>query len=289
MNYLKALHLPNGKIAVFPLKTHAVYALLLLWSISGCSSIKPGVNSATSTARAERVQAQATEMASHIQSTVVVDSAHATATAQVRQAQLAAAKEWPIILSDTFDSNQNDWPTGSDTGEFASITWTNANGKYRWDATAKQGFIWWSYPAVSDVNDFYLSVDAQQISGPTTAQMGLLLRLFDNSNFYLFKIDNNQRYTFELSSGDGWTTLLDWTNSPALKPDEVNHLTVFAEGNYFAFFVNGSLVAELTDDHLAGGKGGVAIGLDNAGDQAVFEFDNFVLRAPPTLQETPTP
>jgi len=46
------------------------------------------------------------------------------------------------------------------------------------------------------------------------------------------------------------------------------------------FLINDQLVAEADDDVMFFGKAGLSIELYGEGDAAVFEFDNFELRAP---------
>jgi hypothetical protein len=82
----------------------------------------------------------------------------------------------------------------------------------------------------------------------------------------------------------------------------VNRLTVVGEGSKFVFFINEVFVGAVVDERLTEGAIGVAIGLSNPGDKAVFEFDNFELRQSvkpsvsssqqretPTSTNTPTP
>jgi len=66
----------------------------------------------------------------------------------------------------------------------------------------------------------------------------------------------------------------------AIRPGGTNRLTVLAEGSHFAFYINEQYVGEADDDRLSRGQLGLAIELADAGDTAVFEFDNFEMRAP---------
>ncbi len=68
--------------------------------------------------------------------------------------------------------------------------------------------------------------------------------------------------------------------SSAIRPGQVNHLTVVAQGAHLSFFVNGQLVAQHDDSGLKSGSVGPVVELFHSGDHAVFEFDNFEVRAP---------
>ena len=74
--------------------------------------------------------------------------------------------------------------------------------------------------------------------------------------------------------------MIDWTETTTIRPGETNRLTVLAEGSHYTFYINDQYVGEADEDRLSQGEAGVAIELREAGDAAVFEFDNFEVRAP---------
>ena len=212
-----------------------------------------------------------------------------TATAEVVQATESAlafeatatgiVEEWRIVLADTFDSNKNKWTNKSTDDEFAAVDYQVTDGRYVWTATAKQSYIGWVRANTKALSDFYLSVEVRQVSGPDTADYGVLFREDEAGNFYYFGMNNEGRFIL-YEYKDEWSTLLDITVTDLVQPGEVNRITVIAEGAQFTFFVNDQYLATFTDEHIA--KGGVALAVEMAqeGDQAVFEFDNFELRTP---------
>jgi hypothetical protein len=112
---------------------------------------------------------------------------------------------------------------------------------------------------------------------------GLLFQRLDRNNFYLFQISDDQYLTFELLDQDEWTTLIDRTKTSAIHPGEVNQLAVRGEGSHFEFFINDEFVGEADDSEFSSGIVGLVIGFPNAGDKAVFEFDNFELGTQPPI------
>ena len=149
-----------------------------------------------------------------------------------------------------------------------------------WEATAKQAFIYWTYPSVTPVTDFTLSVDAQQIEGPQDGQYGLVFRILDEYNYYLFMIDKDKNYSFQLYNDGKWFTITYGTISPAVLQDNDNRITVIGEGSHFRFYINDIFFSEETEHTLPSGKYGIAVGLTYPQDQAIFEFDNFEIRSP---------
>jgi hypothetical protein len=258
-------------------------ALLLV----SCST--PKVSPATATARARQAILQATKMA---KASNQAYAAEATATAQAYQSRRTAASQWLVVLSEPFDDNTHEWSLGKKTGEFADIEFQLLAGKFRWQATAHRDFLWWSSPTIDLVSDFYLSLEIQSYSSSTTSYAGVVMRLTsveDSYQYYMFEIRQSGEYSFDLHTAEGWTTLIDWTPSPAIHPSLVNSLEVVAEGDTFSFFINGEWVADARDGTLGSGQTGLVVGLDEDGDSGTWEFDNFVVRAPFILPENPTP
>jgi hypothetical protein len=210
------------------------------------------------------------------------DNVAATATARA---------EWPLVLADNFDEQANDWETGETDDRFTTGSLKIAGGKYRFDLMANDGFIWWSRSLNNtSTTDFYAAVDAQQIMGPASAEYGMIFR-WGRGNFYYFQINESGRFALSLYYFEKWETLVSWTPASAIRPGEVNRLAIGAEGSHFTLYVNGEYVGEADDSRLSDGTVGVAVELNQAGDKAVFQFDDFEWRAPAEAVTvvTPTP
>jgi hypothetical protein len=205
-----------------------------------------------------------------------------TATAQVQNAYTIAdnAKDnWQIVLTDTFDTNENNWLVESDDDEYALTAYEIVDGTYRWEATAHQSFIGWVRSGNEPLSDFYLSVDINQVDAPTSADYGVLFREDDDSNFYYFGITNQGEYILYIFFEE-WDRLIDWTQTDLINPEETNRLTVIGEGSHFTFFINDQYLTEFTDDQIPEGTAALAIELSDENDHGIFEFDNFELRVP---------
>jgi hypothetical protein len=190
-----------------------------------------------------------------------------------------APPSWRVILCDTFDANVNGWPTGNVSSQYGTGNRQITGGKYRWDDTAHQGEVLYAFPKISSVGDFYLTVLGRRISGPQGAAYGVMLRN-DGINYYFLEIRDDQVFRFSRWYQHEWMTLINWTRAAAIQPSQANRLTVKAEGSHFTFFINDQQVGESDDNQLSGGRVGLETELFNGGDSAVFEFDNFELRAP---------
>src|SRR5258706_1435026 len=205
---------------------------------------------------------------------------NSNSTAQAIQSTATSiASTWRIILADSFDSNKKGWGTIASEDARAKTIIKIANGKYVWDIATHDLNITWEKASQKSLVNFALSVDVKQISGPDTAESGVTFREDPYFNYYSFGINNKGEY-FLQRYYSGWVTLIDYTKSDLIHPGEVNRITVIAEGSHFTFLINSQYLTEFTDDRIKAGQAGLTTNLHDANQHAVFEFDNFELRAP---------
>jgi len=192
----------------------------------------------------------------------------------------ASYLDWPVVMTDAFDDNANNWFVGPTSDSYLTGEVSIADGRYAVDITALKA-VFWALPAtIKNLSDFYLSAEAEEVTGPTSADYGLSFRT-NSANKYYFAINpTNQDFSFYVLNNGQWTTILDWTPASQLVASGRNQIGVLAKGTSFTFFINGEQVDQTDDSSLKTGKVGFALGLANAGDKAVFAFDNFEVRAP---------
>jgi hypothetical protein len=263
--------------------TQIIQRLVLLGCVilGGCSGVAGGENAGTATAQSERAALLATQIGNSLQVTREAGNQQARATVSARQALSEQTVEWDIRIFDTYDTNSFGWMTGAQTNpELASISWSIDGGKYRWQAKANQGFVWWVTPQSDAYTDFYLKVSAQQNSQPSQGEYGLVFRQTSDDDYYLFEVNGSNEYALYLHSAGGWEALIDWTPHPAVLASEPNLLEVYAQGTYFVFNINSTFVADYSDERLSQGAVGLLVGLSNPGEEATWEFDDFELWAP---------
>jgi hypothetical protein len=194
-----------------------------------------------------------------------------------------------ILYSSQFDS-VGVWDIGHADDNFATQDRKVENGKYIWNATARHGFLDFSLPStnVTIPDDGYqISVDANMVEGPPDSSFGIVFDLVDGDNYWIWNID-----------GDGTGTLSEcvagsYVDAPMavfmvipheygethtytlkLSPDT---LYFYADGAQFGSFKTSDPVFV---NFTNGKKFGLAIDLQRPGDQAKFEFDNFVISHP---------
>jgi hypothetical protein len=210
-------------------------------------------------------QAKATETA-----------AAATAIVMERNQVMIEASNWPLVIFDTFDDNENEWIDGEIDDEYSYI-WVSINGVYRWEATAKQGFHWRVWPRSDFTTDFYLAVDAQNLSDNPEAQYGLIFRNNDDAYFY-WEVSDTQDFRV-FSYQNDWIELIPSTYTEAIRPGAENHLVVVSVDDEYKFWINDQYVGRASGSYPSKGQVGVAIGLSYEGEESTIIFDNFELRA----------
>ncbi len=232
--------------------------------------------SATSTAQA---QATSTARAKQATSTPEPSGPTATALACVHRTALVP-DDWSLILCEPFDEPGNDWYVGEYEGDLISGEKRIGDGKYRWDGAATDGVIWWSIPEIAHLSDTYLTVEVRHTGGTEDGQYGVIFRRADSDHYGLFKIEDDQTYKFSIRYEGEWETIIDWSESSAIRPGETNRLTVLIEGDHYTFYINDQYIDETYEARLDEGQTGIAIELLDEGDTGTFEFDNFEVRAP---------
>ena len=211
--------------------------------------------------------------------TATAQAQQITQTAVAIQGTATSAVSWKILLSEPFDTNKNEWLTGTKDGDYSKTNYKIEGGKYIWDITSHKSFIGWVKASTKSLDDFYLSTDVNQPSGPNSSDYGVIFREDTDSNFYYFGINNRGQYILLLYFNE-WITLVDWTNSDLILTGKPNHITVIGNNSHFTFFINNQYLTDITDDRIPKGIFAMAAEMDRIDENAVFEFDNFELRAP---------
>lgn len=161
--------------------------------------------------------------------------------------------------------------------------------------------------------DFDLTVQAQALDGPLNNGFGVVFRLRDPRNYYLFLVSSDGYYRVVREVDGVQRELSTWIPSPLVNQGigALNHLRVTARGDSFGFFLNGqplalclpddpahystyneltgtcqdgSMVTTLVDGSISAGRLGVIVmTLDEPGVRVAF--DNLVVYGPESSDE----
>lgn len=129
-----------------------------------------------------------------------------------------------------------------------------------------------------EVIDYYVEVEAIQREGSLDNQFGILARLDEEGNYYLFAASSDGYYTIQARVDGEWDSLVEWTESEAIEVGEGqrNTLGLLVEGDTFTLLINDNIVDSITDDDI----NGTALALNAAAFSEPpidIAFDNFRL------------
>ena len=184
----------------------------------------------------------------------------------------AATGTGPTLYSDNFDNEQSSDFT-AETNE--SSVYKFVDGAYLITVNKPKLLSWATMKG--DYGDASITVDAI-IDGPTASAAGLIFHYQDDKNFYIYSIDGEGRYELDVYKNDKPITLIDWTESSAIKPiGELNTLRVETNGDTIRLYVNDELLDEVSDSTIANGKAALVVNTFDDPNVTV-KFDNLVIR-----------
>lgn len=187
------------------------------------------------------------------------------------------------MYSEEFEAPPQDWGTGEIDDEYASLDRQVVDGMYRWEATAKQGFVQVELadpPVELPQGQFQYSTSIKVESSSGDVAFGLLFRAQDLDNFYYFQVINNGHYAVFALVDNEWQAMIESTPTRLLQDGMYNTLTVVGDGTSYEFQINDYVVNEIEDDRFGGGNIGLAMELFEAGDSAAILIDNLRVWVP---------
>ncbi len=195
---------------------------------------------------------------------------------------LETAKTWPLVVKDSFDTNEVGWNTGNFENKRVKGTRKIAHGKYLWEMEALKGdgVYRWHTPPVNPVSHFCLSAEGRLVMGPVTARYGLIFYR-EGNDYYAFRIRDSRSFRVRYFENSEYTNPIGNTSTSAIRPGEANRLTVVATDSNIYFYINDQHIGDIPNDKRKKGNTGLIVGLNNLDDKAIIEFDNFELRKKP--------
>jgi hypothetical protein len=133
------------------------------------------------------------------------------------------------------------------------------------------------------IGDFTLEVDVTTVGGPDNNVAGLIFRYNEDTNeFYNFSIGADGYYVLTRDGYDYTDPifLVEWNTSSAITQGKnTNHLKLEVVGDTFKYYVNDTLIGEVSDSSLEAGQVGVIVGTFDGGEVHI-SFDNLKVSQP---------
>jgi len=179
------------------------------------------------------------------------------------------------LFSDDFSASNTGWDSATDE---AGVT-DYLEGEYQILVNQTDYYLW-ANPGKT-FSDVRVEVDLRAVED-RGGDMGLICRYKDAENFYFLRITSDGYYGIS-KMVNGEESLLG--NDQLIVSDriktgtEANHLRADCVGDQLTLYVNGDMVADITDADLTSGDVGLIAGTFEQGGNDV-RFDNFQVFRP---------
>lgn len=176
-----------------------------------------------------------------------------------------------VLFQDDFSNASSGWENQSDE-QFGTVDYFD--GYYRIEVQGDHNMIW-AGPGLN-LTDVRLEADMIKVIGSSDDLFGLVCRAKNKENYYFFVISSDGYYGIGKTI-DGVQSLI---NAEGMKPSEIisqgksiNHLRADCIADQQELYINGQLVAQVSDSDLPRGDIGLLAG-NLAAQENVVLFDN---------------
>ncbi len=180
-----------------------------------------------------------------------------------------------ILIQDDFSDPASGWEVAQyEAGEVGYI-----DGVYFVTSTAPGKAMWGL--AGKNFSDVSIEVTASQISGPASNNndYGVMCRVSDD-NGYSFNISGDGYYSIQRMENNAFTDLVEWTKSGKINNgNATNTIKVICQKSTLSLYVNGTIMAEITDTSFTSGDIALAATTYET-ETTEIHFDNLVLIQP---------
>ncbi len=192
-------------------------------------------------------------------------------------APAAKATAGPTVLfKDDFSDKSSGWDSNSDAT--TNTDYLENGYQIKVDET---NYYTWANPGKT-FSDVRVEVDAWKAAGPD-GDAAVICRYQNKSNFYMLGITTDGYYGITKIKEDQDSLLgsdqLEFSKLIKTDAGAVNHLRADCVGNRLTLYVNGEILADVTDSDFTSGDVGLAGGTyEEAGTD--MRFDNFIVYRP---------
>ncbi len=195
---------------------------------------------------------------------------------------LPGPEDWMVLVCDSFNTSNSVFPDESQDNPYAKYDGRTNDGEYQLSYTAKNfaaftrsAITWFD---IANAQDFAVSVTGRMDTQFQNVSWGIGFRgSGEKDSYFLFSIYNDGTYAFEIYENNSWIPLISRRPSSSILPNQLNKITVIAEGQDFQFLVN--------DQAINFFNGGLLEGLQifllvdaREGASVNFTFDDVVVQ-----------
>jgi hypothetical protein len=173
-----------------------------------------------------------------------------------------------VLFQDDFSNPNSGWQRFSD--ETRDTSYENAEYSF---TVKKTNWSYWCMNRNAGVfKDLIIEVDARLYSGASQTSYGLVFQAQDNNSFYAFTLSGEGNCSLSKRVNGSWTVLQSWPKLAYANPgNTVNRLKIVRKGAQMDAYVNGNILAEVTDSSFSQGNIGVLVNTKEAPACARFD------------------
>jgi len=184
------------------------------------------------------------------------------------------ANDWNETFSDDFDTpNKGNWTIFNESAVVSE--WRN--GRFAFDFNEAM-MTATSITNDLDLSDVVVQMEVYRVGDVIENDMGLVCRYQDQDNYYSMSFGNDDYVTIYKTVAGTWTALFNEFVDTDLSGD-YHQMTISCIGTKLSLFIDGNLMARVSDSDLSTGDVGLISGTYDS-VPVVLEFDNFVVYRP---------
>ncbi len=199
--------------------------------------------------------------------------------------QIPTTASQKILFEEDFSSNNNGWREGIFSDDLADMKNEFMNGRLRRTVTSKGDLLERTWVPGITLQNFRLTFDAIAVDAPDDAVVCVALRRSsDNDDFYHIYFGVNGIYGVNLVKNGDSTTIYEakLPNDIKIKEGEQNKFDITILDSLITISVNDIILTTINNSGLTeSGNIGLGVGLDNANETVIVEFDNLVIWSTP--------
>lgn len=184
------------------------------------------------------------------------------------------ASDSSVLFADDFSDPSTGWSQYDEPGGWSRYE----EGGLHITVRLPELYVWSS--AGRSFQDFTVEVDGRLVEGPPDGIYGIIFRLQDKDNFYEFDVSADGFYVLVRYVDGQWQPIVDWTETQVIQQGRsLNRLRVDAVGSTIRLYVNGQLLASVTDATFRRGDIALVAGTGEAAGTHIA-FDNLRVTEP---------
>lgn len=185
----------------------------------------------------------------------------------------------PELVLDIDFSDEDDWEFYEDNDGIVQVDEDDEVYLVGVEYTEDRAYLWGQDSR--EFSDVVIQVDTEQLSNEDNNGYGVMCRTDpENTGYgYIFYISGDGFVSIFLNDEeDGIEQLHEWSASDAINQgEEENTITAVCVGEYFGFYVNEELVAEVEDDTFDEGVIALAASIFEEDEEVEIAFDNLLV------------